>query len=337
MTSMPPVVAVDSGNKICSHPLQQLQPSPLQPSPLQPSPHNVMPPPPPPPPLMHSNSMEGSFHSNGPPPPSHTQTSTAASLSNPGFQAQHAQSLPTTPTATPVNTPGATPIPPASGTPTPTHPTGPARTPTPSSTPGCSSCGCDGHCRGNSTSTPPTYHYNYMWPHHPGVFPGGFLPGLFPVTSNGLVNPPNLAPPFTHPLQPGPPISLPNGLTQEVLYNNHHGITLVQTGGQHSPAAPPFIAPFPPNVIPGGAMGHPGSHSAGSRDSSSASSTSSVGNGGNGTNNGGGGGSSSSKAGSKAMCCNCGGTGHRAPECKETTMDAMAMAGMGKSHIFFLW
>ncbi len=309
VTNMPPMGAVDSiNNKSHLPPPPQLQPSPHMTGPPPPSLSVIHPPP--------NNSMDTGFHSIG-----SSQTNSTVTYSTPGFQTALS---PATPAPTPINTQGPTQVPPSAGTPTPTHPptppappmAPPTQTPTghgPVGSPGCSACGCNGHCNNAGPRSAPSFHYNYMWPQHPpGVFPAGFLPGLLPVSSNGLINPPNL--PFAqHPLQGGP-INLPNGLTPEVLYNNQHGVTLVQTGGHHGP---PFVAPFPPGVVPGmPGIGNPGSHSAGSRDSSSASSTSS-----NGGGNGG-------KGKVITMCCNCGGTGHTAPECKEATMETMAQAGM---------
>ena len=310
----------NANNKTCPH---QQPPPPPAPS-MAPPPQHIVPPPAAS--IMHSSDAPTSVNtgilSGG-----STQTSSTVTYPSPiGFQ--HPPSGPPTPTLTPVPTPGPTPV---ASAPTPSHTPTPAQTQPPTATstvPNCSACGCTGHCGVGLGSGVPTLHYNYMWPGHPGAFPG-CIPHMLPVTSNGLITHPGL--PFTHPMQAA--LNLPNGLTHEVLYNTG-GLTLVQPGQQHSPVpAPNFMAPFPPGLLPGGpAMGNPGlpGSSAGSRDSCSSSGSSTTGAIGSGSSSHGNGNSNLGNKGKTPTCCNCGASGHVGTECKEATMDAMTQAGMGE-------
>lgn len=163
--------------------------------------------------------------------------------------------------------------------------------------PGCSTCGCHGHCVGSSTTSSSTTNFQQfnvnMWGHqqHP-MFPGYPALGIMPVTTNGLL-PPNLS--FSHPL---PQMSMPpNGINPDLVYNNQ----------------PPNFGVIPPidnvanSVFVSSASnsGYAGTH-LGQMPQNQAE---------------------KGKA-KTSHCYNCGNIGHNAIDCQESTMESMTHSGL---------
>lgn len=272
---------------------------------IQSAPHNV------------SVDTNGKQQQQGPPTPQHPQAppvtgqSSPATLQNqvksptgveycsyPNVQPQGTPVSSTTSYNSPSNTPGLQrvnpPTPPAAppggppaGTAQPPHHVPPVRTGTPNTSSSCSSCGCHGNCNNAAPATPtsamlPPYPYAYaMWPSWHHAFTHGHFPYLHGGT-NGLINP---SLPF-----PQIPAGMPNGLSSEVLYSNHHNFAMPGVHSQGQNAGGPFVA-YNPNQI-------------------------SVNQGTNGNN-----------GSKKAMCYNCGHSGHRASECEKPTMESMTHSG----------
>ncbi len=161
--------------------------------------------------------------------------------------------------------------------------------------PGCSTCGCHGHCVGSSTtsSSSSTNFQQFsmnMWGHqqHP-MFPGYPALGIMPVTTNGLL-PPNLS--FSHPL---PQMSMPpNGINPDLVYNNQ----------------PPNFGVLPPIensansvfVTSANNSGYAGTHPPVPHNQA--------------------------EKGKTSHCYNCGNIGHNAIDCQESTMESMTHSGL---------
>jgi hypothetical protein len=171
-------------------------------------------------------------------------------------------------------------------------PYSPTQPPTPSHTPtsqsnGCSMCGCSGDCSATVNSTPTT-----QTPLTYFRFPPNLPPhmGIFPHLPPGAFLPPT-SNGMVNPVQniPYPPVNFPNGVTPEILYNPP--FTLM--GGHHIPShlvAQMQGVPFITQCPPNQPT--------------------------NGT-----------KAVKTLSCYNCGQSGHRATDCKETTMDSITHTG----------
>ena len=209
----------------------------------------------------------------------------------------------------------------------PTPPT-PRQMSPPASTPTATDCSMCGHCGQSRMPPSPAMacQFGGMWPGHGGG--GGPMAG-FPTAHPPHMHPmaPHHRPPTAHGLVsanvPYPPYSpLPNGLSPEVLFNNQANFVMQQ----HRPPPPLPIATNGAGILgqhpalgaaalgghypmhaptPGLLMGHPLMHHHhqgtlwGSKGAKNLS----------------------------PMCCNCGATGHRGPECKESTFDMMARSG----------
>ena len=249
-----------------------------------------------------SGGFQPSMPNSGPPPPGPLPYSVPGSVVTPQAAVLHGP-VGVRQSPSPAGTQNSiSPAPvhvPNHGVPTPTPTTVPTPNPTPngSSGNGCSSCGCSGHC-GQAAPTP-TYQYNFphVWPPNP-MMPHHSFPVGFAVTSNSMIghNLPNL--PFSphHVQQQPPPFNLPNGVTPEVLYNNQTNFAMMHSAtGQHHPGH--FVGPHLP-FMPGLPPAHMGLAPAIGKIRNTT-----------------------------PMCHNCGNSGHRAPDCKEATMESMTRSG----------
>ena len=180
-----------------------------------------------------------------------------------------------------------------SPTPTPGHsPAPPQQTQTvpPNSTSSCSSCGCLGNCI-NATPTAPT---NPPPPPYPyGNYPMWHWPQtMFQGSAVPFI--PGNSNGLISPNVPFPPMHPPmaNGLSTDILYSNHPNF-LIQAAG----AGPAHAHNTSPYMAFSGSVHQSLNHA------------------------------NSSNTGKKATCHNCGRSGHRGPECKEATMEALTHSG----------